>query len=129
MGQLTGVQLFYPKKLTLSHLQQKRSWNDAEERRTQVQFLASQTDKEGNSFSNQQMADALGASHETIRRDLAKLATPTNVGVGASTTVLSETAGTKPPRTKGKDGKARAAKASKEFIIKAWRCIGLPLGR
>ena len=93
-----------------------------------MQFLASQTDKEGNSFSVRQMADAVGASHETIRRDLAKAPdgtdapppTVTFVTPGASTTVLSKTAGTKPSRTKGKDGKARAAKASKEVIIKAW---------
>ena len=116
-------------ELALSHLQQKRSWNDAEERRTQVQFLASQTDKEGNSFSVQQMADAVGASKSTIHGDLSQVATVQNCTVATGTSVLPKTANTKPSRTKGKDGKVRAAKASKEVIIKAWRCIGLPLGR
>ena len=116
-------------QLALSHLQQKRSWNDAEERRTQVQFLASQTDKEGNSFSYRQIAKGVGAPESTIRRDLSKVATAPNGAVATGTPVLPKTAGTKPSRTRGKDGKVRAAKASKEVIIKAWRCIGLPLGR
>ena len=115
--------------LALSHLQQKRSWNDAEERRTQVQFLASQTDKEGNSFSYRQIAEGVGASRETIRKDLAKVSTDNNVSVDRGTTVLPKTADTKPSGTKGKDGKVQADKASKEVIIKAWRCIGQHPGR
>ena len=116
-------------QLPLSHLQQKRIWNDAEERRTQVQFLALQTDKEGNSFSVRQIAAAVGSPETTVRRDLAKAPGAPFGAPGASATVPPKTAGTKPSATKGKDGKVQADKASKEFIIKAWRCIGLPLGR
>ena len=89
-------------------------------RHTVTQFLASQTDKEGNSFSYRQIAKGVGADEATIRRDLSKVSTAANAGVDRGTTVPPKTANTKPSRTRGKDRKVRAAKASKEVITKAW---------
>ena len=87
----------------------RRSWTTEEERRTQVQFLATQTDAEGNSFTNQQMAEAVGCSEKTVRRDRSKAPTSASAEVGA-----------KPSASKGKDGKARQAPATNEVIARAW---------
>ena len=69
-------------------------------------------------------------SNETVANNTDVLmATRAFAPVANNTDVLPKKGGTKPSRTKGKDGRARAAKTSKEVIIKAWRCIDLPLGR
>ena len=89
----------------------RRSWTTEEERRTQVQFLATQTDAEGNSFTNQQIADAVGDICEaTVRSDKSKAATSQNYEVAV------------PPatRSKGKDGRSYSPPATEAEKAKAW---------
>ena len=89
----------------------RRSWTTEEERRTQVQFLATQTDAEGRSFTNQQIADAVGDICEaTVRSDKSKAATSQNYEVAV------------PPatRSKGKDGRSYSPPATEAEKAKAW---------
>jgi ParB-like chromosome segregation protein Spo0J len=74
-----------PAALAIEINKTRRSWTTKEERRTQVQFLATQTDAEGHSFTNQQIADAVGDICEaTVRSDKAKAATSPKLRSGRS---------------------------------------------
>ena len=89
----------------------RRSWTTEEERRTQVQFLATQTDAEGNSFTNQQIAEAVGTSEKTVRRDKSK----------AAGSASAEPAAKPATPAKGKDGKRQSVtKVTGEEIARAW---------
>ena len=100
----------------------RRSWTTKEERRTQVQFLATQTDAEGKSFSIRQIADAVGSSATTVRRDKAKVASVPNGAVAAPPPgVPNGTPGAKPATcSKGKDGKGYSPPATEAEIARAW---------
>ena len=99
-----------PAALAIEINKTRRSWTTEEERRTQVQFLATQTDADGERFTNQQIADAVGSSATTVRRDKAH----------AATSPSGEVAVPPATRSKGKDGRSYSPPATEAEKAKAW---------
>jgi hypothetical protein len=100
----------------------RRSWTTEEERRTQVQFLATQTDADGERFTNQQIADAVGTSATTVRRDKAHAPGSPDGEAGGQPPGGEKAPPVAQPatRSKGKDGKSYRTRATDAEKAKAW---------
>jgi transposase/predicted Fe-Mo cluster-binding NifX family protein len=111
-----------PAALAIEINKTRRTWTTEEERRTQVQFLTTQTDAGGDRFSIRQIAEAVGASHTTIKRDKAKVASVTNVPVATQPpSVTNVPVGAQPATpSKGKDGRSYSPPATEAEKAKAW---------
>ena len=87
----------------------RRPWQDAEQRKELVSKLREK------GHSHQRIADSLGASRTTVRRDLELEALGGPNG---------QPSATKPKSSKGKDGKKYVPPATPEQITKAWEMKG-----
>ena len=111
-----------PAALAIEINKKRRTWTTEEERRTQVQFLMTQIDAEGNRFSIRQIAEAVGASASAVKRDKSKVASVPNGTVATQPTSGEKAPPVTQPATpsKGKDGRSYSPPATEAEKAKAW---------